>query len=96
MTKKNVYMCLTCGEWFDTKSELKDHKCERHLDRDGNVVWGKKKMARDVYKEERRELGERLKELGKIQKRSEINFTDIDELREMVEDAEKELENTEG
>lgn len=93
MGKKNIYKCLKCGEWFDTREELKDHVCERTISRDGDIIWGKKKANEDVHKEERRELGERLKKLGKIKKRSEINFTDIEELREMVEEAEAELEN---
>jgi hypothetical protein len=95
MGKKNTYVCLVCGEWFETKEEKAQHTCKRVLTRDGKLVAGKKKMTEDGHKEERRILGERLKELGKISKRSEINFTDIDELREMVEEAETKLENNE-
>lgn len=88
----NVYHCLKCGEWFPTRRALKDHVCERVLDRDGGVLYGKTKRKKDPHKEERRKIGERLKELGVIQKRSEINFTEMDELKSMVEKAEAELE----
>jgi len=84
----NAYLCLKCGDYFDTKDELKSHKCARIITRDGEVIRGKPFRNSDPNKEEKRKIGERLKELGVIEKRSEINFTDIDELRKMLKDAE--------
>lgn len=90
----NVYLCLKCGEYFGTKVELKTHTCERVISRDRKVIKGKEFPNVDPNKVERRELGERLKALGEIDKRSKINFTDIEELREWVSRAEDKLESS--
>jgi hypothetical protein len=88
--KKNVYVCFVCGEWFATKDEKRYHVCKRVLNRDGSIASGDKKHKEDPDKEEKRSLGARLIELGVIKSLRKLNFRPIEEVREMVKDAELE------
>jgi len=88
----NVYLCQKCGSWFPTLEAKKTHICERVITREDEIISGKKFHYKDVDKAERREIGARLKELGEISKLSQINFMDIQELRDWVERVEAEQE----
>jgi hypothetical protein len=87
----NVYMCLRCGGWFPTADDRKNHKCNKVVSTDNKIIIDleeKKAHKKDPDIQERREIGEKLKKLGIIEKRSEITFKPIEEVRQMLQDAE--------
>lgn len=85
----NVFLCLKCGEWFPTKVDLKDHTCERYINRDKKVVRGKDFHKPDPDKDIKRTLGNRLKELGEITNRNKLNFMKVEDIEKWLEEAEQ-------
>lgn len=89
MAEDNVYLCIVCGKWFPTKDAKKTHECSRYMSREGDQAWNKEFKPVSPDKERHTFLGKRLKELGEIKNRREVNFFSVEELEKMVIEAEE-------